>query len=209
MFKLGFRTFELLVVVRLQRHMCCVLFRNRCLRIKMPRITRNKSSRNIKPGAKSDDDNVSLVNLENQIKEEKETPKIDLSQFKFETKDRRKLAAVSPKKREHVKLEVEISPSKIKKEDTDIDSAFTTKDDNSDVFKEDTMALSKIKRDLTGTCFLSSSIKTENDDGKPLNWETILNNLREMRKNKDAPVDYMGSHKCPDEAAEPKVLTNI
>lgn len=42
-------------------------------------------------------------------------------------------------------------------------------------------------------------------DEKPYNWEKILENLREMRKNFDAPVDSMGCDKCMDDSAEPKV----
>lgn len=38
------------------------------------------------------------------------------------------------------------------------------------------------------------------------NWEKIFNNLKEMRKNYDAPVDSMGCHTCTDQNANPKVL---
>lgn len=43
-------------------------------------------------------------------------------------------------------------------------------------------------------------------DGKRLHWEEVLNNLREMRKSRDAPVDSMGCHKCPDESESPQVV---
>lgn len=39
----------------------------------------------------------------------------------------------------------------------------------------------------------------------PLHWNVVLDNLREMRKTFDAPVDSMGCHKCCDESAPPKV----
>lgn len=39
----------------------------------------------------------------------------------------------------------------------------------------------------------------------PLNWDIVLSNLREMRRNFDAPVDSMGCHKCYDETAPAKV----
>lgn len=39
----------------------------------------------------------------------------------------------------------------------------------------------------------------------PFNWEVVLKNLREMRKNFDAPVDTMGCDKCHDDSADPKV----
>jgi len=38
----------------------------------------------------------------------------------------------------------------------------------------------------------------------PSNWEEVLKNLREMRKNLDAPVDTMGCEQCPDEKASPE-----
>ncbi|ENN76397.1 hypothetical protein HUJ04_006895 [Dendroctonus ponderosae] len=40
----------------------------------------------------------------------------------------------------------------------------------------------------------------------PPNWETMLNNVREMRKDSDAPVDTMGCHKCSDETESPPVI---
>ncbi|KAF7266579.1 hypothetical protein GWI33_020087 [Rhynchophorus ferrugineus] len=40
----------------------------------------------------------------------------------------------------------------------------------------------------------------------PGDWETVLENLREMRKNFNAPVDSMGCDKCQDENAVPEVM---
>ncbi|XP_066248123.1 endonuclease III-like protein 1 [Euwallacea similis] len=40
----------------------------------------------------------------------------------------------------------------------------------------------------------------------PDNWEEVLKNLRDMRKNFDAPVDSLGCHKCSDETASPEVM---
>lgn len=39
----------------------------------------------------------------------------------------------------------------------------------------------------------------------PSNWETILKNIREMRKHNTAPVDKMGCHECADPNASPSV----
>lgn len=39
----------------------------------------------------------------------------------------------------------------------------------------------------------------------PFHWEDVLKNLREMRKNFDAPVDTMGCDKCHDNSANPEV----
>lgn len=40
---------------------------------------------------------------------------------------------------------------------------------------------------------------------EPQNWAETLANIREMRKNGDAPVDSMGCDKCMDEVAPPEV----
>ncbi|KAF5283482.1 hypothetical protein FQR65_LT13870 [Abscondita terminalis] len=39
---------------------------------------------------------------------------------------------------------------------------------------------------------------------QPKDWEEVLKNLREMRKDFDAPVDTMGCDQCPDNAASPE-----
>ncbi|MBN3286497.1 NTH protein, partial [Polyodon spathula] len=41
---------------------------------------------------------------------------------------------------------------------------------------------------------------------EPQDWIKQLNNIREMRKNKDAPVDLMGAGKCFDPRAAPPVI---
>lgn len=51
---------------------------------------------------------------------------------------------------------------------------------------------------------------TEGTQGKkskwePPNWLGMLNNIREMRKTMDAPVDTMGCHKCQDDNAPAEV----
>jgi endonuclease-3 len=53
----------------------------------------------------------------------------------------------------------------------------------------------------------SSTEETENKKLKwePKNWREVLNNIREMRKQRDAPVDTMGCDKCADESARPEV----
>lgn len=60
----------------------------------------------------------------------------------------------------------------------------------------------------------SVAVKVEKQDkglikkGKwaPENWEQVLGNLREMRKDHDAPVDKMGCDKCMDESASDQVM---
>ncbi|CAM5086654.1 unnamed protein product [Natator depressus] len=41
---------------------------------------------------------------------------------------------------------------------------------------------------------------------EPGNWKQQLDNIREMRQNKDAPVDQMGAEKCFDTSAPPEVM---
>uniref|UniRef100_A0A8C3SIL5 Endonuclease III-like protein 1 n=1 Tax=Chelydra serpentina TaxID=8475 RepID=A0A8C3SIL5_CHESE len=47
----------------------------------------------------------------------------------------------------------------------------------------------------------SRSLKWE-----PGNWRQQLDNIREMRRNRDAPVDQMGAEKCFDSSAPPEVM---
>lgn len=44
------------------------------------------------------------------------------------------------------------------------------------------------------------------DKWEPQNWLQVLENIREMRKSRDAPVDSMGCDKCMDEEAAPEVV---
>lgn len=43
------------------------------------------------------------------------------------------------------------------------------------------------------------------DCWKPINWEQMIKNIREMRKDRSAPVDTMGCHRCSDDNADEKV----
>ncbi|XP_075230730.1 nth-like DNA glycosylase 1 isoform X2 [Lycorma delicatula] len=47
-------------------------------------------------------------------------------------------------------------------------------------------------------------VKVEKVKWVPENWEEVLKNIREMRKDQSAPVDDMGCHKTMDETASPK-----
>ncbi|KAL8174984.1 UNVERIFIED_CONTAM: Endonuclease III-like protein 1 [Gekko kuhli] len=44
---------------------------------------------------------------------------------------------------------------------------------------------------------------------EPKDWRRHLDNIREMRKEKDAPVDQMGAEKCFDSEAPPEVLLSL
>lgn len=41
---------------------------------------------------------------------------------------------------------------------------------------------------------------------EPKNWRKQLENIRQMRSSRDAPVDEMGAEKCFDQKAEPQVM---
>jgi hypothetical protein len=56
----------------------------------------------------------------------------------------------------------------------------------------------------------SGATETESKKSKwePNNWLEVLNNIREMRRQRDAPVDTMGCDKCADKSAPPEVNVN-
>lgn len=62
----------------------------------------------------------------------------------------------------------------------------------------------KVEYDEEACC--SKKSKLSFSEEKPVNWEMVLGNLREMRKDFDAPVDTMGCHKCHDESASPNTI---
>lgn len=74
--------------------------------------------------------------------------------------------------------------------------AFEGHVDNEPVQKEGTNNSSSEARD------------SENKKSKwhPKNWHEVVNNIREMRKQRDAPVDTMGCDKCADESASPEEI---
>ncbi|CAK9796781.1 Endonuclease III-like protein 1 [Anthophora quadrimaculata] len=63
---------------------------------------------------------------------------------------------------------------------------------------------SEIKLDSTDET-VKNEIKEIEQKWMPSNWETVLENVKEMRKYKTAPVDEMGCHKCVDPKASAKV----
>nr|XP_033321375.1 endonuclease III-like protein 1 isoform X2 [Megalopta genalis] len=48
-------------------------------------------------------------------------------------------------------------------------------------------------------------VMTDENLWMPKNWKTILENIKEMRKHRTAPVDEMGCHKCADPKASAKL----
>lgn len=151
----------------------------------MKRIIKDKSSKPVdkvySTRSKKDAFNLREESSAHNQEFENTEQKIDFSKFKFNRDEKSKLTSTTPKKRAHIKPEYEeISPTKIKKE------------------------VDQYSKHETNT-ILKSEIAAKNKGQTPPNWEIVLNNLREMRKNKDAPVDSMGTQKCPDETQMPKV----
>jgi endonuclease-3 len=71
---------------------------------------------------------------------------------------------------------------------------------------EDNMDIKPMQKE--GTSFSNSKAREiENSKSKwePKNWREVVSNIREMRKQRDAPVDTMGCDKCADESAPPEV----
>ena len=56
--------------------------------------------------------------------------------------------------------------------------------------------------DVSVTATQSKKIKWE-----PTSWKQQLQNIKEMRQTKDAPVDVMGCDKLGDQKADPEVIT--
>lgn len=111
------------------------------------------------------------------------------------------------KKRLPIKIEYDVTEDKINIESTTATSAVKTQSQN----VKESSALKDVK---TEECEKKAESIEESADSKnvkdekrwmPPNWETILENVKEMRKNKTAPVDDMGCHKCADPNASPSV----
>ncbi|KAF2887718.1 hypothetical protein ILUMI_18455, partial [Ignelater luminosus] len=103
--------------------------------------------------------------------------KIDLSQFEIQSKQKIKVESANTKKlvkRQHLEVE----------------------------YDEDLVKDNKIKKESK-----EESVDANTSKGSsrmPPNWKEVLQNLQEMRKEQDAPVDTMGCEQCPDEKASPE-----
>lgn len=118
-----------------------------------------------------------------------------------------KIAKTGAKKRLPIKIEYDATEDGINVENTDATSAVETQSQN----VKESSALKTVK---TEECERKVESMEESADSKnikdekrwmPPNWETILENVKEMRKHKTAPVDDMGCHKCADPNASPSV----
>lgn len=124
----------------------------------------------------------------------------------------KKLAKTGVKKRTPIKIEHETT-DKTNVKETNIDKTNVKETNITPIVikREDAEASTNIKTE-------ELEIKKENveqstdprnikDEERwmPPNWETILKNIKEMRKHATAPVDTMGCHKCADPNASPVV----
>ncbi|XP_060522787.1 endonuclease III-like protein 1 [Cylas formicarius] len=89
----------------------------------------------------------------------------------------------------------------------------TSKEIQDKVSKSPPQNLSSVKRDHIKIEYENSlpqsygdTKNVKNSKTEPANWNEVLQNLREMRKKFDAPVDTMGCHQCHDKKANPKVM---
>lgn len=53
--------------------------------------------------------------------------------------------------------------------------------------------------------YFDGNSEPKSNHWQPENWKTILNNIRKMRSDEDAPVDHMGCEQCVDEKEPPEV----
>lgn len=136
-----------------------------------------------------------------------------------------KTGAKITKKRAPIKIEYETTEDKTSVKTTEVIAAQVTsenanesagtktiKTEEREIKSEDTTQTKNVK-DIKIEKSQSRERETDSENVKdekrsrwmPPNWEVILENIREMRKNNTAPVDEMGCHKCADPDASPSV----
>lgn len=64
----------------------------------------------------------------------------------------------------------------------------------------------KVVKKVRKKVVVSLEENLEKQTWMPENWETVLNNIRNMRSARDAPVDQMGAEQCADATTSPQVL---
>lgn len=92
--------------------------------------------------------------------------------------------------REHIKVEYD-----------DKEASLEVKPDKQPI-KRPSSDNNKIKQEKVDSADTASD--TKQPKWEPKNWWQTFSNIREMRKEKNAPVDTMGCHKCADETVDEK-----
>lgn len=123
----------------------------------------------------------------------------------FFTEEKRSIKT-GAKKRLPIKIEYETIGNEANDDSINKNSAVEIKTKNP-VISTDINNIKDIKaekleiKDKNAT----DSTNVKNEQWVPSNWEIVLENIREMRKHKTAPVDEMGCHKCSDPDTTPVV----
>lgn len=94
-------------------------------------------------------------------------------------------SAIDKPRKHHVKIEYD-------------DKALVDESSSSCTEKDSKKKAKKHSIDENNATSSESTIPEKQEKWEPKNWWAHLNNIREMRKAKDAPVDTMGCHKCSD-----------
>lgn len=118
----------------------------------------------------------------------------------------KKLAAESKKARKHIKIESDEN----EKPSTSVQIKQEVKDEPDEMKpvkqgtkrKSNDKKVAGIKTEATAdNCGVADEKQTK---WEPNNWRQLLANIREMRKERNAPVDTMGCDKCYDEHCDDK-----
>ncbi|XP_048408314.1 endonuclease III-like protein 1 isoform X1 [Stegostoma tigrinum] len=72
--------------------------------------------------------------------------------------------------------------------------------------KSEPLQTAGVSGQMLGRPQSASSVEDTPSKWEPENWREQLDNIREMRKGRDAPVDHMGAEQCFDKTAAPKVM---
>lgn len=115
--------------------------------------------------------------------------------------ERKSTVKTGAKKRSPIKIEYDAEDDKVNVKSTDVTSDVEVKNEN----VKESLTLKIVKNENVEQLVDSKNIKDEKR-WMPPNWEIILENVKEMRKHKTAPVDDMGCHKCTDPNASPSVF---
>lgn len=137
------------------------------------------------------------------------TVNADLSEktSSFFVEEKRSTKTVA-KKRSPIKIECETIGNKANDDSINKISAVEIKTENPEISTDikDIKAEILDMKDTNAKQSSTDSTNVKNEQWVPPNWEIVLENIKEMRKHKTAPVDEMGCHKCSDPDSSPVVF---
>lgn len=120
----------------------------------------------------------------------------------FADEGKRLRTKTDPKKRLPIKIEYEATEDETDNKSVAIATSSDVKSENAEKMKNGRDA--EVEERNEERSMDSRNVKNE-ERWIPPGWETVLNNIREMRKHGTAPVDEMGCHKCVDPNASAPV----